>query len=205
VAGKAAERQAAGFQQQQTMEATKKMQPAVDTALTADQRLARMEKSFTKGMAGDQQAQLALLADHLGMTFGMQKGAKLNRGLIEEAQQSMPWLEKIGAKFDKDGYLSGVALGPEQMKQMLDLGYDARAQAWKGAHDAATSYGVPLPPGAEQVERQRQPGAKPLLQQQGDGGQHTPGGKAQGLKEGATGTGSDGKKYVVKGGVWVAQ
>jgi hypothetical protein len=32
---------------------------------------------------------------------------------------------------------------------------------------------------------------------------HTPGGKAQGLPEGKTGTGSDNKKYVVKGGVWV--
>jgi len=32
--------------------------------------------------------------------------------------------------------------------------------------------------------------------------QHTPGGQAQGLQEGATGTGSDGKKYVVKGGTW---
>lgn len=35
--------------------------------------------------------------------------------------------------------------------------------------------------------------------------QHTPGGKATGLTEGQTGTGSDGKKYVVKGGVWVPQ
>jgi hypothetical protein len=35
--------------------------------------------------------------------------------------------------------------------------------------------------------------------------QHTPGAKATGLTEGATGTGSDGNKYVVKGGVWVAQ
>lgn len=35
--------------------------------------------------------------------------------------------------------------------------------------------------------------------------QHVPGGKAQGLTEGATGKGTDGKNYVVKGGVWVAQ
>jgi hypothetical protein len=33
--------------------------------------------------------------------------------------------------------------------------------------------------------------------------QHTAGGKASGLAEGQTGTGSDGKKYIVKGGVWV--
>jgi hypothetical protein len=37
------------------------------------------------------------------------------------------------------------------------------------------------------------------------GAQHVPGGKAQGLKEGDTGTGTDNKKYVVRGGIWVAQ
>jgi hypothetical protein len=35
--------------------------------------------------------------------------------------------------------------------------------------------------------------------------QHVPGGKAAGLTEGQTGTGSDGKKYIVKNGVWVPQ
>lgn len=34
--------------------------------------------------------------------------------------------------------------------------------------------------------------------------QHTPGGVAHGLTEGATGTGSNGQKYVVKNGTWVA-
>jgi hypothetical protein len=34
---------------------------------------------------------------------------------------------------------------------------------------------------------------------------HTPGGEAPGLKEGQTGTGTDGKKYVVKGGKWQPQ
>jgi hypothetical protein len=51
------------------------------------------------------------------------------------------------------------------------------------------------------------PEARASLQKmspQGGGAQHAPGAKA-GLQEGATGTGSDGKKYVVKGGVWVAQ
>jgi hypothetical protein len=37
------------------------------------------------------------------------------------------------------------------------------------------------------------------------GGQHVAGGSSNGLKEGQTGTGSDGKKYVVKNGTWVAQ
>lgn len=40
---------------------------------------------------------------------------------------------------------------------------------------------------------------------QNAGQAHVPGGAAQGLKEGQTGTGSDGKKYIVKGGVWQPQ
>jgi len=39
----------------------------------------------------------------------------------------------------------------------------------------------------------------------GGGTQHTPGGKASGLQEGQTGKGSDGKSYVVKNGIWIAQ
>lgn len=35
--------------------------------------------------------------------------------------------------------------------------------------------------------------------------EHKPGGQATGLREGQTGTGSDGKKYIVKGGVWQPQ
>ena len=170
VAGYAADRQAQAQQFQSQQERVKAVQPRVDSALDADERLSRMESNYAKAKQGDQQAQLALLADHLGMTFGLQKGARINKGLIEGAEESQPWLQKMGAKFDKDGYLSGVALGPDQMKQMLDLGYTARDQAWKTAHDASTSFGVPIPQGALQVESQRQPGAKPALQQAGQGG-----------------------------------
>ena len=69
----------------------------------------------------DQQAMLSLLANHLGMTMGLQKGARLNQAIINEAASSQPWLAKINAKFDKDGYLSGLTLGPEQMKSMVNL------------------------------------------------------------------------------------
>lgn len=45
-----------------------------------------------------------------------------------------------------------------------------------------------------------------ITQAGGAGGtQHTPGGQASGLQEGQTGKGSDGKTYVVKNGIWVAQ
>ena len=47
-------------------------------------------------------------------------------------------------------------------------------------------------------------GAQGGSQTQSSAPAHVPGGQATGLTEGATGTGSDGKKYVVKGGVWQA-
>ena len=168
VANNAAAAQARGFAQAEHMKNLEQIQPRINTALDANERLSRMESSYEKAKNGDQQAQLALLADHIGMTFGLQKNVRANKALIQEAQQSQPWLQGIEAKFDKDGYLSGVALGPEQMKQMLDLGYGARDRAFASAHEAATSYGEPLPQGFTQVEAQRQPGAKPALGQPGE-------------------------------------
>lgn len=56
----------------------------------------------------------------------------------------------------------------------------------------------------QQVDQGRQ--AKPNFGQEQSNASptHTPGGQATGLTEGATGTGSDGKKYVVRGGIWQA-
>ncbi len=70
----------------------------------------------------DQQAMLNLLTNHIGMTMGLQKGARITQAILNEAQKSQPWLANIKAKFDGDGYLSGVTLGPQQMKSMVDLG-----------------------------------------------------------------------------------
>ena len=67
----------------------------------------------------DQQAMLSLLYNHLGMTMGLQKGARMTQALIQEAMKSRPWLQGMTSKFDKDGYLSGVTLTPEQMRQMV--------------------------------------------------------------------------------------
>ena len=74
-----------------------------------------------EGGHNDQQAMLSLLANHLGMTMGLQKGARMNQAIIDEAASSQPWLAKIGAKFDKQGYLTGLTLGPDQMRSMVNL------------------------------------------------------------------------------------
>ena len=87
----------------------KAYQPALDSA----ERMNVMTDAYEKAVKNhDQQAMLNLLANHLGMTMGLQKGARITRDLYQEAAQSTPWLDKIGAKFDSRGYLSGVTLNP---------------------------------------------------------------------------------------------
>lgn len=131
------------------------------SAIGADERLNRMEKSYTDAVQNhNQQAMLALLTDHIGMTLGLQKGARITKDIINEAAQSQPWLAGLKAKFDSDGYLSGVNLSPGQMKQMLDLGYSARENAWGGARDTAQLYGVKEPPQATAVYNKRDPNAR---------------------------------------------
>jgi len=99
--------------------------PAMDSA----ERFNVMAKNYEDATKNhDQQAMLSLLANHLGMTMGLQKGARLTKDIIREAEASRPWLQGMGAKFDKDGYLSGVTLTPQQMSQMLNLGRERFAE-----------------------------------------------------------------------------
>jgi len=107
-------------QDTQTRQAAyKAFQPALDSG----ERFNVMAKNYEDAIKNhDQQAMLSLLANHLGMTMGLQKGARLTKDIIHEAEQSRPWLQGISAKFDKNGVLAGVTLTPEQMRQMVDLG-----------------------------------------------------------------------------------
>ncbi|HJS97858.1 MAG TPA: hypothetical protein VJ756_02115 [Terriglobales bacterium] len=93
-------------------------QPALDSA----ERFNVMARNYQDAVKDhDQQAMLSLLANHLGMTMGLQKGSRLTRDIIHEAEQSRPWLQGLQAKFDKNGYLTGVVLTPQQMAQMMTL------------------------------------------------------------------------------------
>lgn len=151
-------------------ERIKKADDEYQKSQDADARLSRMEGSYKKALKGDQQAMLALLTDHIGMTLGLQKGARITKDILTEAQQSQPWLAKIESKFDDRGLLSGVTLGPEQMKQMLDLGYDARNRQWDTAFSSSQLYGEKEPPGARSVYSKRDPSAR-VYNEQGSGQQ----------------------------------
>ncbi len=112
--------------------------PAMDSA----ERFNVMAKNYEDAVKNhDQQAMLSLLANHLGMTMGLQKGARMTRDIIREAEQSRPWLKGMEAKFDSDGYLTGVNLTLGQMKQMVNLGRERYSEDYSKAKSEAAYMG----------------------------------------------------------------
>jgi hypothetical protein len=94
----------------------KAYQPALDSA----ERFDVMAQNYEDAVKNhDQQAMLSLLYNHMGMTMGLQKGARMTQALIQEAQQSQPWLRNLKAHYDSNGYLSGVVLSQPQMLEMV--------------------------------------------------------------------------------------
>jgi hypothetical protein len=117
----------------------KAYQPALDSG----ERLNVMTDAYEKAVKNhDQQAMLNILANHLGMTMGLQKGSRLTRDIINEAETSTPWLEGMGAKFDKDGYLSGVTLTVPQMQKMVSLGQERYSEDTKKSRATAQYLGA---------------------------------------------------------------
>jgi hypothetical protein len=111
--------------------APKPVTDAFSTYNQSAERLNVMSDALPDALAGDQQAMLNLLSNHLGMTMGLQKGARMNQALIEEAMKSTPWLQGMQAKFDGRGYLSGVTLTPQQMQSMVKLAQDRANQDYQ--------------------------------------------------------------------------
>jgi hypothetical protein len=101
--------------------AKKSVTKAEDDYDAAIDRQKTMHQNLEDGLKGNQQAMLSLVANHIGMTLGAQKGARITRAVWDEATSSTPWLQKLEAKFDDRGYLSGVTLTPDQMNQMVGL------------------------------------------------------------------------------------
>ena len=103
---------------------------------TAVARQTTMHKNlvdFISSGGSNQQAGLSLLANHLGMTQGFQKGARITQAVMEEATASRPWLEGMLTKIfrrdpqtgdyvvDNPNPLGGIVLTPDQARQMVDL------------------------------------------------------------------------------------
>jgi hypothetical protein len=121
------------------------------------ERFAVMEDAYPKALKGDQQAMLNILANHIGMTMGLQKGSRITQAIYNEAETASPLLGRILARFDARGYLQGVVLTPEQMGQMVELAKVRRDQD-KNAYDRVRTevgrgYSLEPPPGAKTASR----------------------------------------------------
>lgn len=127
----ATERQAVSFQQaldkQDYSTAKKVVTDADNDYQQAIDRQRTMDQNIKDALRGDQQAMLSLVANHIGMTLGAQKGARITQAVWNEAVSSTPWLQKIAAKFSDEGYLSGVTLAPNQMADMVRLAHEKTA------------------------------------------------------------------------------
>jgi hypothetical protein len=92
-----------------------------------------MDKNLASALKGDQQAMLSLVANHIGMTLGAQKGARINQAVWNEAVESAHLDERMIAKsfhqdangdYIFDGWKTGVTLTPAQMHQMVNLAHE---------------------------------------------------------------------------------
>lgn len=103
----------------------------------AQRRLGIMEKNLPAALKGNQQAMVAILYNHVGMTALAQRGARQTRALIEEAERSRPWLQGIVARVQKGEPLSGIALSPEQMQFMVQLAEEVDQNMREGVETSA--------------------------------------------------------------------
>ena len=115
-----------------------------DPTMKSAERFNLMSKNYEDAVKNnDQQAMLSLLFNHIGMTMGEQKGARMTKDVINEAIQSRPWLQGMGAKFDpKTGVLSGVTLTPNQMREMVSNARGRLAEDTTNARSSASYAGA---------------------------------------------------------------
>lgn len=110
--------------------ARKSVNSAHEELRSAEMRKDVMHKNLDSIRQGNQQAALSMIANHIGMTLGAQKGARITRAVWEEAMDSTPWLAGKVAKFfhqDEngdyvfDGWRVGVTITDDQARQMVEL------------------------------------------------------------------------------------
>lgn len=124
-----------GIKEKDQAEAVKIYDPLVG----AKERLAIMDDNAPRAKKGDQQAMVAVLSNHIGLTLGLQKGARITMTHWAEAEKASPILARLRARagFDEagnfTGFRSGTVLTPEQVDQMVHMGQTAYDEIWDSA------------------------------------------------------------------------
>ena len=123
------------------------------TARDAQTRLRVMTANAAQAYQGYQQPMVSLLMNHIGMTLGAQKGTRVAKSVIDEAQASAPWAEEKYATWGHrdengdyifDGLKGGINLTKGQIDQMVDLAKQRNDLQWQQVKDTGATYGVDL-------------------------------------------------------------
>lgn len=131
-------------------EAQDTVDDAIDRMKTMDKNLIDLVQTTQEGHP-NQQAALSLVANHIGMTLGLQKGARITKAVWDEAQMSAPWLSRVGARWSSDGYLTGLNITPEQGKQMVQLAHERVQTIRERADRVRDRYADDLPQATQAV------------------------------------------------------
>lgn len=131
-------------EQQRVRTEARKAVTGVETQYKQDEtRLNLMEKAQKEANAGNAQADMALISNHLGMTMGLQKGARITQTVWNEAMRTRPWLQSIKVTF-VGGLMTGAKLSPEQREQMVELAKDRVSESGRSVNDTYQQYGEHL-------------------------------------------------------------
>lgn len=138
---------AARFDAGDYVAARRNLNKAKDDYRQSVTRATTMDQNLIDARKGSQQAMLSMVANHIGMTLGAQKGARITRAVWDEATESAPWISSTIAKsfhqdengdYIFDGWKGGVTLTDDQMQQMVDLAHqkvDIQKQAIQGVEE----------------------------------------------------------------------
>jgi hypothetical protein len=128
---------------------------SLEPAIESDTRFRVMKDAEKDALNGNQQAMLNIVANHMGMTLGQQRGTRISQAQWNEAIASAPWVDTEASKWFHtdpdtgdhvfDGYKGGVNITPTQIHQMVDLAVTRRKRQWQQAQQAGSVYGVNVP------------------------------------------------------------
>jgi hypothetical protein len=152
----------------------------------SQERYTVMEQALPRALKGDQQAMINLLYNHIGMTTGLQKGARITKDLISEAENSSPLAARLLKRIGIDNefeitptVLSGVVLDSATMHNMIALAKERRDQdqmAWQ-REIAAAKGGYGMSAGATVPQGSTAPESAPTATSSGNTLGYTDGGR----------------------------
>ena len=118
----------------------------------SERRLAQMEEALTNP---NPQNDVLLLFNHMGMTLGAQKGARMTVAMIEHAIKSRSVPQDLLALYQKT--VNGQSLTPQQRLQMVNLARELHQLNLKRMDEEMQYYGAGQAGGPQQRPRATNP------------------------------------------------